>query len=70
MLKWVLNWSDAKILRDSLRKQAAVIWAIKMPPDYPECRVTRAGVASIAITDDEIIAAELREDGGEARVIL
>lgn len=70
MLKWVLNWSDAKILRDTLREQAGVIWAIQMPPDYPECRVTRAGIASIAITNDEIIATQLCEDGGEARVIL
>lgn len=69
MLKWVINWSEAQTYKDTVREVNGVVWAIKMPKDYPECRVTRRGIANIAITDEEIVANELREDGGDVRIM-
>jgi hypothetical protein len=68
MIKWVVNWSEVKTVQDSLNSNG-ILWAIEMPEDYPECLVTRRGIAHIAVTDDENIVNELREDGGEPKVI-
>jgi hypothetical protein len=69
MLKWVTNWSEVQSYRASLSTNGSVLWAVKMPKTYPECRVTRRGIANIAVTDDETLVAELRDDGGEAKVL-
>jgi hypothetical protein len=70
MLKWVIDWSEAKAYQDSIRAtNNSLIWAIKMPKDYPECRVTRRGIAHIAVTDDEFMVHILREDGGEVQLL-
>jgi hypothetical protein len=70
MLKWVIDWSEAKAYQDSLRVASnGLIWAVKMPKTYPECRVTRRGIAHIAVTDDESVVHTLREDGGEVQLL-
>jgi hypothetical protein len=69
MIKWVIDWTQAKSYQDVIRKEYGIIWAIKMPKTYPECRVTRQGIAHIAITDDESMVEELRQDGGEVQLL-
>ena len=69
VLKWVTNWSEAQMYRALIGGKGDVIWAIQMPKSYPECRVTRQGIANIAITNDETLVTELCEDGGEAKVL-
>ena len=69
MVKWVRNWSEAATYKDTLQISNGVVWAIRMPRNYPECRVTRAGIANIAVTDEIQVAQELREDGGDLRVM-
>ena len=68
-VKWVINWTEATTYRHSVKNGCGVFWAVTMPKTYPECRVTRAGIANIAVTDDETILTELREDGGKAQII-
>ena len=69
MVKWAVDWSEARALQDKIRSNGNIVWAIKMPTDYPECRVTRRGIASIAVTDDAKIVDELREDGGDVQIM-
>ncbi|HRV92221.1 MAG TPA: hypothetical protein P5526_08675 [Anaerolineae bacterium] len=70
MVKWVVDWPQAKAFHDSIRSNAIdVIWAVKMPKNYPECRVTRLGIANIVITDNQSLVNELREDGGEVQIM-
>lgn len=69
MIKWVTDWTQAKSYQDTVRKYCGVIWAVKMPKTYPECRVTRQGIAHIAITDNEALVEELRQDGGEVQLL-
>ncbi len=70
MVKWVIDWPQAKAYHDSVRTQlGGVVWAVRMPKSYPECRVTRQGIAHIAITDDESLVEELRFNGGDAQVL-
>jgi len=71
MIKWVVDWSEVRAVRDSITHTGAngILWAIEMPEDYPECRVTRRGIANIAVTDEEGIMSELREDGGEPKLL-
>lgn len=71
MVKWVTSWTEAQTYKDSVQNGngSNVFWAITMPKTYPECRVTRAGIANIAVTNDEMVVAELSEDGGEAQII-
>ena len=70
MLKWVTSWVEARAFQDSVRTTTnGIIWAVKMPKTYPECRVTRQGIAYIAITDDETLVRELSDDGGEALIM-
>lgn len=70
MIKWVIDWPQAKAFHDSIRSNASdVIWAVKMPKNYPECRVTRLGIANIVITDNQSLVNELREDGGEVQIM-
>ena len=70
MIKWVVDWPQAKAFHDSIRSNAIdVIWAVKMPKNYPECRVTRLGIANIVITDNQSLVNELREDGGEVQIM-
>ena len=69
MLKWVRSWSEATTLKSSLEAKDSIVWAVEMPTSYPECRVTRQGIANIAVTDEEAIASGLREDGGEAKIL-
>ena len=69
MVKWVVDWPQAKAYHDSIRANTSVIWAVKMPKNYPECRVTRLGIAHIAITDSQSLVDELREDGGEVQIM-
>ncbi len=70
MVKWVVDWKAALAYQDSVRQEHDSIWAVKMPMNYPECRVTRQGVAHIAITDDENLVEELRQDGGEVQLMI
>ena len=69
MVKWATNWSEAQTYRTSDGFRNTVVWAIRMPKTYPECRVTRRGVAFIAVTDEETMVTELREDGGEVKLM-
>ena len=70
MVKWVVDWPQAKAFHDSIRSNTIdVIWAVKMPKNYPECRVTRLGIANIVITDNQSLVNELREDGGEVQIM-
>jgi hypothetical protein len=70
MIKWTINWNEAKIQRGVIGASGAtLVWGIEMPKTYPECRVTRRGVANIAVTNDETVVTELREDGGYVRVL-
>jgi hypothetical protein len=69
MIKWVVDWSEARTFRDSINANNGILWAIEMPEDYPECRVTRRGIANIAITDEEGFMSELKEDGGEPKLL-
>jgi hypothetical protein len=69
MIKWVLDWHQARQFQDEVRQHCGNIWAIKMPKSYPECRVTRSGIAHIALTDDELMVETLRQDGGEVRLM-
>lgn len=69
MIKWAVDWSEVKNLQDTVRHNGNIVWAIKMPKDYPECRVTRRGIAYIAVTDDEKLVDELREDGGDVQIL-
>lgn len=71
MIKWVTGWPQARQYHDTIRSATAtVVWAVKMPKSYPECRVTRQGIAHIAITDDEMLVDELRVNGGEPQILL
>ena len=69
MIKWVVDWAAALAYQDEIRSKSPVVWAVNMPQDYPECRVTRQGIAHIAITDDEELVEELRQDGGEVKLM-
>lgn len=70
MRKWVVDWSEVRTFQDSIRdSNNGMLWAIEMPENYPECRVTRRGIANIAITDEEDFINELREDGGEPKLL-
>ncbi|MCG3210649.1 MAG: hypothetical protein FOGNACKC_04280 [Anaerolineae bacterium] len=70
MIKWATNWAEAKNFRGIMGASGAtLVWAIEMPPNYPECRVTRRGIANIAVTTDAALASELQEDGGYVQVL-
>ena len=70
MIKWATNWSEAKTYRGVIGASGAtLIWAIEMPKNYPECRVTTRGIAHIAVTNQEAVVTELQEDGGQVRVL-
>ena len=70
MIKWVTNWSEAKIHRGLIGANGGtLVWAVEMPKTYPECRVTTRGIANIAVTDEEVMVSELREDGGNVKVL-
>lgn len=70
MIKWATDWSEARIHRGIIGASGAtLVWGIEMPKSYPECRVTRRGIAHIAVTNDESVVTELREDGGYVRVL-
>lgn len=69
IVKWVVDWSQAKEYHDTIRAKASIVWAVKMPKSYPECRVTRLGIANIVITDDPSFVEELREDGGDVQIM-
>lgn len=70
MVKWVVDWPQAKAFHDTIRGGTIdVVWAVKMPKSYPECRVTRLGIANIVITDNQSLVNELREDGGEVQIM-
>ncbi len=69
MIKWAVDWTEARTHQDAIRRNGSIVWAVKMPTSYPECRVTRRGIAYIAVTDDEKLVDELREDGGDVQIM-
>ena len=70
MIKWTIDRIEAKTYRSMIGANGdTLVWGVEMPKSYPECRVTTRGIAHIAVTNDEFLVAELREDGGYVRLL-
>jgi hypothetical protein len=70
MVKWAIDWTEAKTYRSTIGANGdTLVWGVEMPKSYPECRVTTRGIAHIAVTNDEFLVTELREDGGYVRLL-
>ena len=70
MVKWAINWTEAKTYRSTIGANGdTLVWGVGMPKSYPECRVTTRGIAHIVVTNDGFLVAELREEGGYVRLL-